>query len=188
MRFMTRFPLQGHPLRSIARDTLSVVVDTIATLGFFYVALVPAAYAGSVVIAGALYIVPNTLVGDLRPVQDTLLVTLLMSTYWALSAVVYLAIGLEVIRRLIGRSPAWLYAAGGFVAAIFHLHLDGIDGGFGTLHALMIALFLLSGTAAGTVYWLVAIELRAALTGWLRRAIKRLPCASEPCAAACAFC
>jgi hypothetical protein len=187
MRFMTRLPLRSISLRTIARDALSVAADTIATLGFFYIALAPAAYAGSLTIAGVLYIVSSTLVSDVKAIQDGLLVTLLMATYWALSVVVYLAIGLEVIRRVIGRSPLWLYTAGGLVAAMFHLHLDAISG-FKTVHALMIALFLLSGAMAGSIYWLVAIKLRAVLTNWLRRAVKRLPWETETCAVSCAFC
>lgn len=187
MRFMTRFPLRAASLRAIARDALGVAADTLATLGFFYIALAPAAYAGSLTIAGVLYIVSRTLVSDPRLFQDPFFFTLLMATYWMLSVVVYLAIGLEVFRRVIGRSPAWLYAAGGFVAAMLHLHLDEISQ-FKTVHALMIALFLLSGALAGYVYWLVAIRLRAVLTGWLRRAAKRLLCANESYAASCAFC
>lgn len=93
------------------------------------------------------------------------------------------AIGIEVPRRLIGRKPLRLYIAGAVAVMIGYMRPDGIHAVSQAEKILMVAILQLAAAVGGTVYWLVAVKLRAVLILLL----KCLLCGAKSRAVSCAF-
>lgn len=178
-------------MRPAWKTTFTLLLDAAATVGFFYVAIKPSAYAVGLTVAGTLHAF-SFLTGAPRPTDPSFLATMLLAAWMAIYMLLIFAFVMEITRRIISSEsllPYLVTAAFGVPIALL------LAGYFGPLHhgaksfastttdAGALIVLVLAGAAGGTVYWLITVKLRAVLTILL----KRLLCGTEPRVNACAF-
>lgn len=162
---------------------LSFAVDAVATVFFFYAGLLAAPYAAGFTGAGIAYVsslIPGFGHG-LWPAGESFFSTALLYSLAALYALLVFAIGIEVLRRLIGSKSPWLYVAGAVAVIATYIRPGGAHVEWTAADVALIANLLFAGAIGGIVYWLVTIRFRAFLTLLARR----LLCGAAPQENAC---
>jgi hypothetical protein len=177
---------------TVWKTALRVVVDAAATIGFLLLAIKPVAYMAGLAIAS------TVVVFSLLPVLDqygrlangSVEYTARLVSWFAVYVVLVFAVVMEVIRRLAGRERLSIYliVAGLGVPAVLALaryvgplHHGGTgfgmheEGTFVTMSDVVpIVMLIVGGTAAGTLYWLITVKLRAVLSFLLKRLLCRV--------------
>jgi hypothetical protein len=186
---------------TVLKTTLRLAVDVVATIVFLILAIKPVAYMAGLAVACsvAAFSVLPVLADYARLANGSFEYTARLISWFAIYVVLIFAIVMEVIRRLVGHERLSVYliiaALGVPVALVLAgyvgpLHHDGIglgtheEGAAGTMSDVVaIAMVIVAGAAGGTLYWLITVKLRAALTFLL----KRLLCGAKPRAPLCAL-
>jgi hypothetical protein len=151
-------------MRPVLKILLKIAFDIVATIAFFYLALLTVPYAVGFPAAGIAYLlsfVPN-LSTQLGPVADqSFLMGALLNTLGLVYLMLMFAVAIEVVRRLVGSRSIWLYVTGSFITMTVYLGTASIPSGPTKAFALGLPLLMAAGAGAG--YWLVTVKLRAIL-------------------------
>ncbi|MCA0008662.1 MULTISPECIES: hypothetical protein [unclassified Mesorhizobium] len=158
-------------MRPALKTLLKIAFDIVATIAFFYLAMLTVPYAVGFPVAGLMRLfslgagfVANTWIGHQSFLTDALLDTLGI-TYLML----VFAVGIEIVRRLVGSRSIWLYVVGAFVTMAVYIGPASTAPRPASAFALALPLMMAAGYGAG--YWLVTIRLRAAVIQFARRLI-----------------
>jgi len=175
---------------TVWKTALRVVVDAAATIGFLLLAIKPVAYMAGLAIACTVVIFSffPVLSDYAHLANGSFEYTARLVSWFAIYAVLIFAIVMEVIRRLIGHERLSIYlltaalgvpvalALAGYVGPLHH---EGFGLGMheeGAIIALSdvvpIVMVIVAGAAAGALYWLITVKLRAALTFLLKRLLR----------------
>lgn len=169
-------------MRPVLQTLFKAGFDVAATIAFFYLAMLTVPYVVGFPAAALVHLfsfvpglVPAAWIGN----QQSFLMDALLSTLGILYLMLSFAIGIEIVRRLVGSRSIWLYVAGAFVTMA--VYIGPAPAASGPAKAFAMTLPLLMAAAFGAGYWLVTIRLRAAL---IQRA-RRLICGAD--AKSCVF-
>lgn len=163
--------------------TLSKIgFDIVATIAFFYLALLSVPYAVGFPAAGLAYLisfVPGLSADFGRSMDQSFLTGGLLYTLSMVYLMLFFALGIEIVRRLVGSKSIWLYVVSAFVTMA--VYIGPASTAPGPAKAFAVALPLMMAAAVGAGYWLVTIRLRA----FLIQIARRLICGAE--AKSCVF-
>jgi len=169
-------------MRQVWKILLKIAFDIIATIAFFYLAMLVVPSAVGFPAAGMVRLlsfvpglVPSTWIGD----HQSFLTDALLGTLSIIYLMLFFAIGIEILRRLFGSRSIWLYIAGALVTMAPYIGPAPTTPGPAGAFALASPLALAAACGAG--YWLVTIRLRAAVIQMAGRLI------CGPDARSCAF-
>ncbi|MDX8534759.1 hypothetical protein RFM41_26660 [Mesorhizobium sp. VK25A] len=169
-------------MRPVLITLFKVCFDIVATIAFFYLALLFVPYAVGFPAAGLVHLISLVpgLSGDFgRSVDQSFLTGALLYTLSMVYLMLFFAIGIEIVRRLVGSKSIWLYVVGAFVTMA--VYISPTSTASGPSKAFAVALPLIMAAAVGAGYWLVTIRLRAVLI----QSARRLTCG--PDANSCLF-
>ncbi|RUU57165.1 hypothetical protein [Mesorhizobium sp. M2C.T.Ca.TU.002.02.1.1] len=159
-------------MRPVLITLFKVCFDILATIAFFYLALLSVPYAVGFPAAGLAHLISFVpgLSGDFaRHEGQSLLTGGLLYTLSVVYLMLFFAIGIEIVRRLVGSKSIWLYVVGAFVTMA--VYISPASTASGPSKAFAVALPLMMAAAAGAGYWLVTIRLRVILIQTARRLI-----------------
>ncbi|MBZ9701668.1 MULTISPECIES: hypothetical protein [unclassified Mesorhizobium] len=158
-------------MRPALKTLLKVVFDIVATIAFFYLAMLTVPYAVGFATAALMHLfsfipglVPAGWIGN----HQSFLTGALIDTLGIIYLMLVFAIGIEIVRRLVGSKSIWLYVAGAFVTMTVYISPATASG---SASAFALAFPLMIAAACGAGYWLVTVRLRAAVIQLARRLI-----------------
>ncbi|TPJ52420.1 hypothetical protein [Mesorhizobium sp. B2-6-4] len=159
-------------MRPALKTLLKVAFDIVATIAFFYLAMLTVPYAVGFPAAALMRLfsfvpglVPAGWIGD----HQSFLTGALLDALGIIYLMLVFAIGIEILRRLVGSRSIWLYVAGAFVTMA--VYISPASTASGPARAFALAFPLMIAAACGAGYWLVTVRLRAAVIQFARRLI-----------------